>query len=439
MVHGADEELWKLEAMNYHKNKLKVWSCFTVGSKLNNSVEKDVLLKSIHKLYCHRMKLRLNIFPNSKGKLITREINCWRDDFVEFYQFDESVFELSDFINNQHRQIFPFGVQNPLWKLIVINQRWLLFVVDHTLYDGTTVTLMNEELLYILNDQEITPEVNPDIKQFNALIRPGCLHLLSKVLETFSPDWIQPFVRYLVKPKTKYEGSKKGWVLNNGKTLTHQTYKYIISLDSKQFLKLKSILKTRNVQFTSFWVYLNILALSQLKNENIDISVPFNLRSLLLDEFQSYYGLLISHMQMNCKTQSNLKTIDWRYVKYINSLFTKPKLIKSAGIIGMLKYVCSKDLVLSCIPQPRKGVLEVSNLGLRIPKVTAVNPKFLIEEFIFSQPNDITGYYISNSIISTKNKTNITLDGVPEFGPYFKDFVQILESLLHNALDGLYD
>lgn len=432
-----EQELGLLGKRNYYRNLLKTYSCFIVGAQLNVRVENERLIKDVaQKLFESRKNLRINVFEQD-GKLITREIKTTMvEDLVEFKETSETS-ELTEVLNDLHETTFELKVEKPTWKIFFIDFEWVMVLCDHTLYDGTTGALILEDFLTILNQDEPALDRDIDDSKFQELISPSYSYTAQKVLQVFAPKWCKLVIYWLFNSGSKFERPDSGWVNEVEKKRTFRTFKKLISINKKDFTNLKHLLASHDVKFTAFWVYLNIEALSRVKPEDMEISIPCNLRSFLPSEFHSDYGLFVSHASLYVAHTDgdNSTKVDWDYVKYINSEITENKLRKSAELIGMLKLINPKDALENAIISPRSGTFELSNLGLR--KRSKHNWKYSFNEYVFSQPNCLTGTQITNSAISSTEKVNIILDGAPETEEFFEQYTQNLRKLLDSIIDVL--
>ncbi|CAM9024859.1 unnamed protein product [Wickerhamomyces anomalus] len=400
-----------LEKRNYYRNLLSTYSCFIVGGRLNIKFEnKDVLREAVRQLFESRKQLRLNVFKDDQNNtLVEKEIeNGWDSkEVVEFMNTSED-YSITEILNDLHEKTFKLEVQKPMWKIVVVNQEWIMVLCDHTLYDGTTAALILEDLLTLLNKEGLPVDKDLNLSKVCSVMARNMKHLMG-----------QDGLKMLVLRKE-----------------TFRTLKQLISIDMEDFMKLKKLIDLHGVKFTAFWVYLSIISLSKIKNhDNIKVSVPCNLRSLLPSNFENHYGLFVSAVFLNLKPVAT-ENIDWDYVKFINSTITRNELIKGASLIGMLKYVDPKEGVSKEATSPRKTTYEISNLGLRkIP--TLDNQVYSFDEFIFSQPNSLTGTQLTNSVISSSKKVNIVVDGTPETKSFYHQYVQILNSQLQEILSSI--
>lgn len=434
-------EIEGLEKRNYYRNLLSTYSCFIVGGRLNIKFEnKDVLREAVRQLFESRKQLRLNVFKDDQNNtLVEKEIeNGWdAKEVVEFMNTSED-YSITEILNDLHKKTFKLEVQKPTWKIVVVNQEWIMVLCDHTLYDGTTAALILEDLLTLLNKEGLPADKDLNLSKFVELTTPSYTYTTCKILEHFSPNFMKPFFKSMFSYGSKYEAfDGPGWVENaDTKEKTFRTLKQLISIDMEDFMKLKKLIDLHGVKFTAFWVYLSIISLSKIKNhDNIKVSVPCNLRSLLPSNFENRYGLFVSAVFLNLKPVAT-ENIDWDYVKFINSTITRNELIKGASLIGMLKYVDPKEGVAKEATSPRKTTYEISNLGLRkIP--TLDNQVYSFDEFIFSQPNSLTGTQLTNSVISSSKKVNIVVDGTPETKSFYHQYVQILNSQLQEILSSI--
>ncbi|CCH46725.1 N-acetyltransferase SLI1 [Wickerhamomyces ciferrii] len=441
MVAGPNKDLENLERMMYWKTTLKAWSCFLVGAKLNEKLETDDILKGIHKLFTLRVQLRLNVFQYPKKRFVTEEINGWSDDFVDFVDYPTDDFDIIEAFKQQHNQYFELGVQKPLWKLVVLNHQYLVILCDHTLYDGNTALYICEDLITILNDRDIPVDRIPDIKPYHDLLKPKLGHTIKTVIQTFAPKWAYPLVNLIYRPKSEFEtGAYDDWGVTHKIERTTNKLKHLITITNEEFSIIKKLTKSHGVNFTAFWAYINVLAVAQLGKSAVDLSIPFNMRTNLLPpEYLRWYGLLVSHVTLNVHTKVDHDSIDWDFVRFLNGSVAHKYQVKQSQMLGMIKYVSARGLIESALKSPRKGGLEVSNLGLRVDPDGESWKKYTPEEFFFSLPNDLSGYNVSNAVISSKTKTNIILDGVPEFANEFPTYANNVETILRNAINGYYE
>ncbi|ANZ74873.1 BA75_02973T0 [Komagataella pastoris] len=427
-----------IEEYNYQRNILKTYSCFIVASKLSECVDREALLSGIQKLMASRKQLRLNVFKDDgTNELYLQQISdCSVDDVVEFKTGSDVVQELS----MAHGYCFVTGINRPLWKLIVVNSQWLLLQCDHTLLDGNSAAFFHEELVCLLNNQPIGKDCEEE-SQLSKFTTPSTRYLIGCLLNEFSPKWLSNWFgkqgKIPFKGKHQYQTDDPSWSISDKppiKDNEFKTLKHLITIETHEFNKLKSLLKAQSVSFTSFWLYLNITVLSQFTQLSLDCSIPVNLRTLLDERNAKSYGLFVSAVELKLSTRLvSHKSIDWDYVRYIQSHLSPDKLKESAQLVGMLNYVKTKDYLLQKSSKPRTCTLEISNLGLREDyKNTAAHP--YLKEIIFSQPNNFTGPYITNDMASTSEQVNILIGAVPECGYFYDSYTSGLEALLNELI-----
>ncbi|CCH47105.1 hypothetical protein BN7_6716 [Wickerhamomyces ciferrii] len=435
MVYQKDQELNLFEKFHYHRNELHVSSCFIVGMNLNKKIESKKITNALNQLYNERTKLRLNIFEID-GAYIAKELDNFPSTSIQFIESDEPQ---TTTLNQLHETTFEFGIQQTLWQIVVVNNQWIYILCEHTLYDGTTAALILEDLLQILNNNEISKDLNPNEFEFNQIIKPSYLHLSSKITEVFAPKWLNSIVNYFkTNSLSKFESLEPGWIVENGghKEQTFHTEKHIISISSNDFQKLKNLGNQHCVKFTSLWTYLNLISFAKLQNDNnVNITIPFNIRSILSSEYRKTYGLFVAAIQLNLiPPPSSSSNIDWDLCQFINNSLQKSNMLKSCELIGMLSYVNPLNLLENLISNPRIPTLEISNLGLRDSKNGF---PIYANEFIFSQSNNLIGASIMQSLASSNEKVNIVIGCVPEFKDNFQSFIKELENTLKEVLNGL--
>ncbi|KAI0461297.1 hypothetical protein LJB42_000963 [Komagataella kurtzmanii] len=427
-----------IEEYNYQRNVLKTYSCFIVASKLSECVDKEVLLSRIQKLVASRKQLRLNVFKeDGTDDLYLQEISDWSvDDVVEFKTGSDIVEE----IGMAHRYCFVTAINKPLWKLVVLNSQWLLLQCDHTLLDGNSAAFFHEELVCLLNNQPIGKDLEEE-SQLSKFTTPSTKYLIRCLFSEFSPKWLSNWFGKLGKmpftEKSQYQTDDPSWNISDKSPIRDnefKTLKHLITINTQEFIKLKSLLKAQSVSFTSFWLYLNLSVLSQFTQLSLNCSIPVNLRTLLDKRNAKRYGLFVSAVELKLSTRLvSHESFDWNYVRYIQSHLSPVKLKESAQLVGMLNYVNAKDYLLEKSSKPRTCTLEISNLGLREDyKNTAAQP--YLNEIIFSQPNNITGPYITNDMASTSEQVNILIGAVPECGYFYDLYTSGLEALLNEFI-----
>lgn len=341
-----------------------------------------------------------------------------------------------DVLDKQHETVFQTNIELPLWRPTVINQEWILVLFDHTLGDGTTGALFLEDLVKLINGSKISLDPTLDMFEFRKLIDPSIFQTMKKLFQEFSPKFFQRAANWALNGGSEYEAFETGWDIDTGeKQVTFKTFKHLISIDSSTFSSLKTLLSQHGVKFTAFWAYLSILSLSKIQDQEASqISIPFNIRALLPEEFKDSYGLFVSHVLLNAKPVQDAHELNWDYMRYIDNTLKNVNLRKWTQIVGMLKYVNRETWVKQGIAKPRKTTLEISNLGLR---KNNIDGELKFDEFIFSQPNSLTGTFLSNNVISSVEKVNILVTGAPESEPFFEKFVKHLENELDIIINSL--
>jgi len=418
----------------YHRNQLKTYSTFIVGAKLDKPTEKSIVSDAVLQLFNGRSLLRTNAFAKD-GTLYADEIPHFPEDSC--IQFIKSDKDIVDVVNELHDFTFKLNTtENPTWKVVVLNQQWVLVLCDHLFFDGTSGALIIEDLIATINGEPIISEETPDMSKFDQLVTPSNSYFVEKVLKEYTPKCSQKLLNWIYGSNSEFESTEVGWRYDGPKEKTFRTFKHLISINNIDFSKIKRLTSEHDVKFSAFWTYLNIVALSKLKKEGIEISIPCNLRAFLPKEFQKVYGLMVSHAAPKLKPETKFDSIiNWEYVQFIHSTLSKEALKKNAGLIGMVKYIDSKEVLKKNSNLPRQCTFEFSNLGLR--SFTKSEWCFKPEEFIFSQSNSQTGAIITNSAIASPSKVNILVEGVPESKTFFERYVALLEAHLKEILDSI--
>ncbi|CCH46089.1 hypothetical protein BN7_5677 [Wickerhamomyces ciferrii] len=433
MASRVEQELTPHELYQCYKNINKVTSCFLVGLKLSQKLDPEIFEDAIKELFLSRRRLKFSIYMEDENKPILIELSNFPSNCIEFWSTDDDQETL---LNKFHNIYFEFGKRHELsYKFIIVNNEWIYFICEHTLFDGSSAALILEDILKILNTEELPPDPNQyDELELNQISKPSYGLLATKTMESCAPNWINEKFRYLFNPLLSNESLKPGWIINTPKKHTYQYPIHIISFDRYDFQTLKELGKKHGVKFTSFWSYLNLLSFSKMEDENITLMIPYNVRPLLSDIYERAYGLIVSSIQHIFKPPNpSTANIEWEYCKNLEKTLSEKNLIYSAGQVGLLDYYDPLDLVKRNINKPRSATLEISNLGLR--KWVGMDDLHA-KEYIFSQANSLTGALITQSIASTNEKVNIVIGCAPEFEVYFTEYIDNLEYLVKDVLNG---
>lgn len=398
----------------------------------------EKLYYALSKLLYKHSPLTMDIMPcknlSSLGYGFTILDNIKLNDIVEFIN-DTNLNNAEKICDKFQYEHFIYGTGKPLWRLKVINSKYILFYCDHILFDGTSGKNFHTKLSNELN-HDIPSIISEKFNGLDSLvfqksladesyqIFPSSTSIIDysgpilktvyKLLVELLPKPLSNLIRYWFS-KNPYSRilSYEELQLKDVKTKSNLEHCCkILNLSSNETNSLIKLCRSKNVKLTSLIVILaNISAGKFISDSGKDTitSIPVNIRGNINEKkakciykhYTSLFGLYMSVINIDLPSINKIcpkNEVNWSAVQYVNN-FIHDNVKISPMEIGLLKYVNIEDYIIKKYQKRKMPTIEISNLGM-----IGGEHKNIVNAW-FDQPSQI----FSINMISTQNGTNMVL------------------------------
>jgi hypothetical protein len=337
----------------------------------------------------------------------------------------------------------PFDASSdlPLWRIIVLGNKTVVFVWSHSFGDGRSGLAFHRAFSAALNKPSDSPDTSIVIPSSASLIEPveNLVDLsppLGKVLGAIL-DSIIP---------ARFKQDTSAWTgAYVSKEITLKTHVRIINIEAAEMAKVMTACRANKATVTSVLQILSISILSKLIKEHepkdyktIFSYIPLSLRPLsgisddaFCDHVSAYSTYAKIPSQFSWTKAAELSNTLRAYVK------TSPQ------EIGMFKFVNNKldNFLLGKLGKKRKAGTEISNLGLfKYPSSIAHEGRqWSIGAMLFAQCDPVLGAALKINVIGDpRGGLSITLTWgeniletsfVESFALQLKEQLLLLESI----------
>ncbi|CAI8491743.1 hypothetical protein CAS74_004823 [Pichia kudriavzevii] len=457
-----DRPLSYTEELFFWRTKLKGYSNFRVAGEYSVDLNPQNVFQALKTMLYQYSPLTTGIVPDKTQKLGYRVSLLSRvmfSDVVEFVEDESLNTNISKILDRYHTMYFNFDDCTPLWKLKIINEKYVLVFFDHTFFDGTSGKNFHIEFSNALAEQKTTesgPSEGMDTVLFDrSLTDPekyqifpppkdiidyngSIITQLKSVFEAVAPKPITNWLKYWFGGNP-YAGQmtyhpilgKDIRLFPNDKDSSPRN----VFLNAEDVNKLIQLTRAHNVKMTSLVVLLAHLSISNFIVDSRDslTSVPVNVRSeidiekaeRLCPTFSDKFGIYMSGLDIELPAILKVcpeREINWDVVEYIHARIHK-KSKSSKYRFGPLQYADTKKFLVENIEKREKYTLEVSNVGM----VSSCSPNLLY--LWFDQPPESFGV----NMASTVNGANFTLRTYNS--SHIDEFADGFEKLLRRLLD----
>ncbi|ODV97885.1 hypothetical protein PACTADRAFT_47722 [Pachysolen tannophilus NRRL Y-2460] len=476
------------EECYYQRNVTDFYSNFFVSATYDNRKGKDfkrILAKSLRNLILKHPILYTNVYKNEKiNRLVLRPVESINfKDLVEFEEH-ETLFDHPNSLNGHVMQEiihskFKYGnLDEPLWKLKVINNETLIFYCDHILFDGTSGANFHEKLLHEFNDVSKAEDEteakkvleNNDIKLFDleddaqyvkplqesiygAMCKTDIKFIAGNLYSQYAPAWLQKIPEKLYEYffPSPIEQSKENSLTPTGSLYENTNYLArkgafthdfkIVNIPPDRLSKLLKITRSNEVSLTALIMYVSLIALKNLtKDQDTITKFPISLRGKEdLGKYDTTFGLFIKSGELvlppltNKPSPTTTDKVDWKVVKLINDKL-KEVLVDDDNFksIAMQRLFNDTKFFVKQLNKPLSSTLEISNLGFKSFKdIDETAADFMITDMLFSQSIGALGSNFSLDVISTKlGGMNIVLTTIPELREEYAYSIDLFEKLI---------
>lgn len=454
-------DLSYLEKYFYWRTNKNYYTNYRILVEYSIDLTPEKLYYALSKLLYKHSPLTMDIMPcknlSSLGYGFTILENIKLNDIVEFIN-DDTLDNAEEICNKFQYEHFIYSTGKPLWRLKVINSRYILFYCDHILFDGTSGKNFHIKLSNELNN-EIPSIVSQKFNGLDSLIFQKSLVEESYQVFPSPTDIINysgPILTTIYKllvellPKN-LSNLIKYWFSKNpySRILSYEEIQYrdvkinsnledcckIINLNSDEINSIIKLCRSKNVKLTSLMVILANMSAGKFINglgKDTVTSIPVNIRGSIDEKkakniykhYTSLFGLYMSVVNIELPSINKIcpnDEVNWSTVQYVNN-FIHNNVKISPMEIGLLRYIDVKDYVIERYRKKEMPTIEISNLGM-----IGGEHKNIVNAW-FDQPSQI----FSINMISTQNGTNMVLRSQnPEWANGFKNG---LEKSIHSLI-----
>lgn len=358
---------------------------------------------------------------------------------------DDPSLTIDAIFNKLNDVYFHYGTKKPLWSLILLNKKTLIYYSDHLLFDGTSGLNFHKVFAQCLKETKnckenndfdkdkldsILFDVNNIDDEFQLAPKPSELidysvpisYILYFVMITCFPKLLTTFIKYYFIDEAAISKSrtynmiplpKKMIKLNRSKDQCK-----LVNIPQDKLKLLIGGCRKHAVKLTSLLVVMSLLAISRVTGAENDtmVLIPVNSRNKIKNSVKDDFGLYLGDLSMELppveKTCNNGE-INWNIVKYIND-YIHNNLSSSQNDLGLTSLVDTKVFL-----EQRKKIdkdkliatLLVSNLGkLEIEK----GNDEVFENAYFDQPcrSGILSLFSMNVISTQRGGAELSLHSV---------------------------
>ncbi|TID17269.1 hypothetical protein CANINC_004033 [Pichia inconspicua] len=420
-----------LEKYYFWRTKLNYYSNCRIVAEYNLLLSEETVFNALERMLRTFPQLCTTISRNGDNAHLIHSLLF--KDVVEFIE-DDCLNDPEVMLNKFHNDAFEFSGDNVVWKLKVINKKFLMFYFDHILYDGGSGKNFHEEFSKALaspDGKSILKYRNSDslvfqrsnCEPYNIMPSPSQIIDYSSswggLIYTFfmmlAPSFITKFIRRMFDqhPYAKLLSYKRLSLSSTGLISDHIGSRckvfHIPTYDLKGLLKLC----TKNgVKLTSLIATISQMSLGNIikTNEDTKIDIPVDIRKFIKEDkgkalspkFSNVFGLFMSAVQVDVPSVNKLQIDDglnWNFVSYVHNKIHN-EIPFSPRLVGLLKFVDPKKFVMDKIKNKEIGNLEVSNLGVISPQGSAH-----IVNVWFDQPPQM----FSINVISSSAGANLVM------------------------------
>ncbi|GMM27762.1 N-acetyltransferase [Martiniozyma asiatica (nom. inval.)] len=437
-------ELAPIELFFYWRNVDRYYSNFSVGAEYSQELDTETVFKALNYMCYKYSSLASNVYDfgikdkaGFTGRMQLMDKFKLKDVLTIIEDPKENCETQMDKV---HKYYFDYAGTEPLWKVILINKKQLLFYCDHLPFDGNSAfnfhRVFGEALRVVRNTQTADEYIGMesilyDSSKINGdwFLQPSPFFVLdSKVpfkryvyelILALMPHWISKRVRYFFggnpyKKIMHYDSrslpppgaDKSAW----------------LHIPTEKLDKLLKVCRQNNVRLTSLLYLVGMLAAKDiLADYDNSFGVPYNMRSevdqgkaLSLcpnfhDDFGNFIGFNVFEFPSILEVCPDGK-INWDVVRNIHKMIhdSKSRCLESANIFQIFD---SRNYLKKISNAIKAGgvhisTMTMSNLG-NISIENGSGDGLEIERVWFNQPVDKTMIWMN--VCSAKKGLTISL------------------------------
>lgn len=448
MEARREREFTSFERYYFWRNKLNMYSNFRVAVEYTEELEIQAIYNALYSMIKKHASLSMNAYKKQQA---------WPFEFPYYLKFMD-VYKLSDVLEiiednkikltNVFDKLesvhFKYGTNKPLWSLILLNKRTLVYYSDHLLFDGSSGLNFHRkfsEELRVKNKYGLERYTGMDSVLFDRNKMDHKFKLTPKPSDLI--DYSVPilYIVYIIIllccPLFLVKFIKCNFI-DDDNTVGSRTYSMItlstkmIELnDPKDQCKLVHIPQNRlqqlikscrkhDVKLTSLLVVMSLLSISKITgNEKDTITIiPVNARSKIPNEGRSNFhdfGLYLGDINIELPPVNKMcinGQINWNFVKYVNN-YIHLNIKNSQRDLGLIKLIDSKMFLerrKMCCENSIIGTLLVSNLG----NLEELEGGRVFEKAYFDQPckSGVLSLFAMNVVSTARGGAHLSLHAV---------------------------
>lgn len=440
------KELSVFEKYCYHRTQLKLNPGICLAVKLNvlpllNDIERSlrVLINEIEELSysVDNLELRWKVLPELKLEQITEYCDL---------NFNDLGQDVNDYLfKNYHR----FKSGSPLWRLIIFpSSKTLALLVDHTLFDGISMSNFWHRFLNALNDK--TPsDINSRVKDSLECIWTASWqyrlkrHFISKLFQWFPNSTLQVDpnlfrLQHYTFPASLIDQSKQCAINDN--------FLVSLSMPPNHLSGLLTFCHEHGFTLSSLIVALTVQELKSMTSDRYSIKceIPINLRPWIAAK---EFGNAVAAFSYNFRSGMSDDSQDMDLIDIATTFHKHSKAMSSTwnGIsqcLDELHLLDAIDIEKFCqakvynVSYP-SNTFELSNLGYQDFNHGDKNGLYQVEDAIFIQPQSLSSLFTCNVISTPKGGLRISLNGPSEMREILNAISVNITNYLDNKLSHL--
>ncbi|GMM43922.1 N-acetyltransferase [Pichia kluyveri] len=453
------------EKYYFWRNKLNMYSNFRVAVEYTEELDIDAIYYALKEMVKEHSSLSMNAYkkkhyiPWLQFPYYLKFMDKYKLNDVLKIVNDDSL-SVTNIFNDLQNVHFKYSTDEPLWSLILLNKKTLVYYSDHLLFDGSSglnfhrvfskyFSEYNEKKKYLnhkicsIDDRmnNILFDIDNDSNTLNLAPKPSDLidysiplvYLLYVIMLICFPKSLINLIKYyfiddgdISKSRTynMISLSKKMIQLNNNKD-----HCKLVHISQEKLQTLISDCRKYKVKLTSLLVVMSLLSISQITGDEKDtmVVIPVNSRDKIKDEkVKKDFGLYLGDLNLELPPVTKMcrnGQINWSFVKYIND-YIHNSFANSQRDLGLTSLVDTKIFLeqrKQCYDNSMIGTLLVSNLGNL--KESQKNQRViekpnddveLFENAYFDQPcqSAVLSLFTMNVISTPKGGANLALHSV---------------------------
>ncbi|CAR28330.1 hypothetical protein ZYGR_0R00650 [Zygosaccharomyces rouxii] len=465
MVIGH-RKLSSLERYFYTRSIINLHSCFYVGIQLNQLPSRTQIQHALKSTIDTFIQLRCNVGIDEEDgkpylKIIDQSLEL-KDvvEFVDWAKFDE---DKMNYVFQNYA--FPYHTEKPLWKVLVIpNERKLVLLMSHVLFDGMAGVIILQEFLKNLNQS-----MNAIENTISTVYEPGEIQSFTSnhhPYEDWPIGWKAKLLQFLFAQYLKWKpinadmvGPKSEDFKFNSYFLPHgllekrsdstgglyqvrcDNLQRNIHLTPEELEKVLQLCKDHRVSFSSLLTALFARSLAKFSDptsytgSQMKICLPMNTRSacnkyLQNDDYTKQLGNFVAATTLIANTNDNKPL--WELAEAFQKTIVQKVQNGIPDAIGecrLLDVIDMQEFFKAKIAATKPSdTFEVSNLGFQ--PFNDVEGPFKVTDAFFNQPQGISANFFC-SVISTGGGLNCHLTIPRDLERDLAPCIQYVDDWLH--------